>query len=243
MNATNPGVIQWGRERARAGPWRGDRTIAYLAPVPGAPLPSPDFVRRCLGTLANQGFVRVVTGALAPGEQAGFRAAGFTVSEDLHLLSRTLHRLPDGPPAMAGVVLRRGVRRDRAEVLALDTRAFEPFWRLDDLGLDEAIAATPHARFRIAVENATTEIIGYAVTGRAGHRGYLQRLAVLPDRQRQGLGQLLVDDALRWLRRWRVERAMVNTQLENARALGLYERCGFRREPSRLSVLAVDLAQ
>ena len=48
-------------------------------------------------------------------------------------------------------------------------------------------------------------------------------------------------DALRWLRRWRAERAMVNTQLENRRALGLYERSGFRREASGLSVLALDL--
>src|ERR1700730_16652064 len=41
-------VITWGPERARAGPWRGDRQVAYLAPVANAPIPSAAFVRRCL---------------------------------------------------------------------------------------------------------------------------------------------------------------------------------------------------
>src|SRR5688572_15767224 len=74
-------VIESGRERLRAGPWRGDPATAYLNPVPGAPLPSTDFVRRCLRTLAGQGYRRVVTGALSPAEQSAFRAAGFGVTE------------------------------------------------------------------------------------------------------------------------------------------------------------------
>jgi ribosomal protein S18 acetylase RimI-like enzyme len=83
--------------------------------------------------------------------------------------------------------------------------------------------------------------VGYAVTGRAGRRGFLQRLAVQPDHQRGGLGRALVLDGLRWLRRWRAERAVVNTQLENDAALALYENLGFRREPSGLSVLGAGL--
>ena len=234
-------MIQWGRERVRAGPWRGDRQVAYLNPVPGAPLPSPDFLRRCLGTLAGRGFGRVVTGALAPSEQVGFRAVGFSVAEDLHLLSHDLHELP--AVDVAGVGLRRARTADRAEVLAVDHVAFQPFWRLDDSGLDEAINATPHARFRVAhdVERGH-EVVGYAITGRAGRRGYVQRIAVDPAHQGSGIGRLLLLDGLRWLRRWRVERAMVNTQLDNSRALGLYEATGFRRERTRLSVLGIELS-
>jgi ribosomal protein S18 acetylase RimI-like enzyme len=230
-------VMESGRERLRVGPWRGDPDTAYLNPVPGAPLPSADFVRRCLRTLTGQGYGRVVTGALSPSEQSSFRAAGFVVTEHLHLLSHDLRSIPE-VEAPEGL-LRRSARRDREQVLALDQLAFDPFWRLDDSGLDEALAATPHTRFRVA---ATPEgVIGYAITGRAGRRGYLQRLAVHPDEQRRGLGTLLVADALRWLRRWRADRAMVNTQLANERALALYERVGFRREPSGLSVLAREL--
>ena len=70
-------------------------------------------------------------------------------------------------------------RADRSEVLAVDHAAFPSFWRLDAAGLDEAVAATPRTRFRVAEPAATaTSLGGYAICGRAGSRGYVQRLAV-----------------------------------------------------------------
>ncbi|MBW3614125.1 MAG: GNAT family N-acetyltransferase [Actinobacteria bacterium] len=232
-------VMEWGNERLRVGPWRGGDDTAYLSPVAGAALPSAAFVSRSLQRLAEQGYRRVVTGALSAPEQVAFRAAGFEVSEHLHLLSHDLHHLPVAPAP--GVLLRRCGRRDRLGVLELDHLAFDAFWQLDESALQEALAATPHTRFRIATGSGDDQVTGYAITGRSGRRGYLQRLAVHPAWQRQGVGLLLVVDALRWLRRWRAERATVNTQLANDGALALYERVGFQREPSGLSVLARDL--
>ncbi len=236
-------MIERRGERLRVGPWRGDPHVAHLTPVPGSPSPSADFVLHCLDTLARDGYRRAVTGALAPAEQAGYRMAGFVVTEDLHLLSHDLSGI-----ALAGfsrAAMHRPAAKDWTQVLAVDTLAFDPFWRLDHAGLVDAIGATPHARFRAASWSGGSGpqgIVGYAITGRAGKRGYLQRLAVHPDHQGQGLGQALVMDGLRWLRRWRVEHAMVNTQLQNARALALYEHLGFRREPNGLSVLGRELA-
>jgi ribosomal protein S18 acetylase RimI-like enzyme len=77
----------------------------------------------------------------------------------------------------------------------------------------------------------------YAITGRAGRQGYLQRVAVHPDGRRSGWGRSLVVDALRWLRRHDARRALVNTQWTNDAALALYESCGFRRMPVGLCVL------
>ena len=88
----------------------------------------------------------------------------------------------------------------------------------------------------------TGGLIGYAITGRSGRRGYIQRLAVHPDCRGVGLGTALVTDGLRWLRRWRVRQAIVNTQFDNGRALALYERLGFARQPLGLSVLSAGLA-
>ena len=237
-------MIEWGRERARVGPWRGDHRVAYLNPAPGSPPPSAAFVRRCLDRLEQQGFARVVTGALTVSEQTSFRAAGFRVSEQLHLLTHDLRELPPPPPAV--VTIRKARRADHPVVLRIDEVAFDDFWRLGDAGLEEALTATPHSRFTVVTQppdgqSDDGEVVGYAVTGRAGRRGYLQRLAVEPRRQGAGLGRALVGDGLRWLRRWRVEKALVNTQLGNERALQLYESLGFRREPSGLCVLAVDL--
>jgi ribosomal protein S18 acetylase RimI-like enzyme len=48
-------------------------------------------------------------------------------------------------------------------------------------------------------------------------------------------------DGLAWLERRGVERAVVNTQLENRKALALYESLGFRREPRGLSVLSAGV--
>lgn len=228
-------VVRWGAGRLRVGPWRGDDRIAYLAPVGDGPAPTPDAVRRALAGLAGRGYQEAVTAALGPLEAQGFLLAGFEVHERLHLLARDLDDLPPAPP----VPLRRGRRRDRAAVLAVDGRAFSPFWRLDEAGLDEAIAATPTSRFRVSeVElDGVPTIAGYAVTGRAGRRGFLQRLAVDPAHEGAGRGRALVLDGLVWLRRRGVERVVVNTQEANQRALVLYEQLGFRRQHAGLAVL------
>ena len=237
MRTAGSEVITWGAERARAAPWRGESDVAALTPLPDAPVPTAAFVRRCITELTARGYRRVVTSALTPSEQMGFLAAGFTVSEQLHLLSHDLRDLPS--PHLADVRLSRARRRDNAAVLELDARAFEPFWRLDSRSLRDAVGATPSARFRVATKG--DGLVGYAVTGRAGRRGYVQRLAVAPEVRRQGVGVALVVDGLRWLRRHRAREALVNTQLGNDAALMLYERLGFRRQPSGLSVLEIEL--
>jgi len=210
--------------------------------MPERPAPSADFVRRCLAVLADRGFSRVVTGALSPHEQAGFLAAGFTVAEQLHLLAHDLADLPDLPDAARQ--LRRARHRDRPAVLTVDGAAFPPFWRLDPRGLSDALSATPRVRFRVApsAEHGPDRLRGYAICGRAGDRGFVQRLAVDPAAQRMGLGWALMVDGLHWLSRRGVRRAVVNTQQGNASALTLYERLGFRHEPVGLSVLSAGLS-
>jgi len=230
-------VLQWGWERARTGPWRGDGAIAYLAPLAPAGAPSVDFLHRCLETLTARGFTRVVTSALAPAEQRGFLAVGFEEYERLHLLSHDLRDVPR-PDKEAAQVLRRGRAADWPAVLAVDASAFAPFWRLDASGLSEAIDATPVTRFRIASQRrGSARVLAYAVTGLSANQGYLQRLAVHPDHRRSGLGRALGLDGLRWLRRKGVSEAVVNTQLGNDAALALYLSLGFCHEPIQLSVL------
>ena len=233
-------MISWGRERARTGRWRGEANIAYLTPLPNSPLPSADFVKRCLGTLADRGYERVVTAALSPLEQAGFLAAGFDVEQRLHLLLIDLtSELPPTPP---GLRLRRVPARRRGEVLAVDHSAFPAFWRLDDAGLVDSLRATPAVRFRMAVsESRDEQVAGYAVCGKSGARGFVQRLAVDPAFQGTGTGRRLLLDGLNWLASRGATTAAVNTQEGNDAALSLYTSVGFSEEPVGLSVLSAGL--
>ena len=219
--------------RLRVAPWRGDATTAYLTPARGRP--SAAAVERSVATLERMGCRAAFTAALGPTDAVPFLDAGFIVRERLHLLRCPLDRVP---PRVDPMSIRRGRRSDRAGVLALDAVAFAPFWRLDDAGLTDALGATPSSRLRVIDRSGLgSGVAAYTVTGRAGSRGYLQRLAVDPSHQRRGLGSALLTDAARWLRRWGAREVLVNTQEHNEAALSLYEAMGFQRQAEGLTVL------
>lgn len=229
-----PATLQVGTDRFRVAPWQGQHDIALLGPGRGSHALSPAAIRACVADLGRAGVARVFTPALGPAEVAPFLDAGFVVHERLHLLSRPLHDLPDEPPAAT----RPGRPWHRRAVLEVDHAAFQTFWWFDPDTLREARRATPVSRYRVVPRRGRVE--GYAVTGRAGHRGYLQRLAVHPRAQGRGLGRGLVLDAFRWLARRGATVIMVNTQEANERALELYEGLGFARHPDGLVVLSVE---
>lgn len=231
-------MIRWGSECARTGRWRADGSVAFLVPVPDGRPPSAEFVRRCLYLLAKQGFQGVVTGALAPEEQHGFLEAGFEVHEQLHLL--VLDKAVPLPLRPPGPRLRRAGPVRKVGVLDVDAAAFDPFWRLDRVGLREALSATPRRRLRVALGGGRVE--GYAICGASAGRGFVQRLAVRPAQQGHGLGKLLLLDGLYWLRGLGTHAIAVNTQKGNEAALALYRRVGFRDDPAGLSVLSAGLS-
>lgn len=237
-------------DRFRIGTWRGDDRIALLSPKPGT-MPTPSGIARALDEVRRRGYRRVLTPALAAGEQQPFHLSGFELHERLHLLRHDLGADgTDGHDSGAGVdgsrdisstaTIRRGRRRDIAPALQIDNQAFEPFWRLTEEGLAEARLATPRSRFRVLTRG---QVLGYHVTGCAETTGYLQRLAVHPEHAGRGFGAALVDDALRWSRRRGCTSLYVNTQETNSRALSLYLRLGFVLEPTGLAVLQLDLGE
>ena len=101
-------------------------------------------------------------------------ASGSTSSRTRWATSRSR---PD-PPAGPG-------RATAPRCSSSTTVSFDGFWRLDADGLTNAIDATPSSRFRVVEGDAG--LLAYAVTGRAGHHGYLQRLAVASRRAPRGI--------------------------------------------------------
>ena len=188
---------------------------------------------------AAQGYRRLRTSALSSYESEPFLRAGFQPCQQLALLTRAI---PDELPVYdSNGVIRRARRRDHPAVLAVDNVAFDPYWQLDQAGLLDALRATPHRRFRVVRQDRGAPVAGYAISGRSGPSGYLQRLAVAPDQQGQGTGAALVIDGLAWMARWGATQVWVNTPHHNASALRLYERLGFEPVTPGLQVLELTL--
>ncbi len=191
-------------------------------------------IRAIARRLADDGYEQAITVALSPTEQEPFRDAGFVLQERLHLLVHHLTAVPPRTVPEAASVAR---REDWAAIEQTDAESFSEFWRLGRKGLHQAMAATPVRRMRVIGAGEAGQVIAYALTGRAGPTGYLQRLAVSPAQQGEGLGRSLALDCLHWLRRHRATRVLVNTQVTNERAFNLYLSLGFTPDPSGLAVL------
>lgn len=208
----------------------------------GGDLPTAEIVDEVMAKAKQRGFQRLVTSALEPHEAPAFAERGFTMLEELIVLSLNLDEHPHvRSPVPSNVNLKPMRRWRRDDALAVDAQAFEPFWRLDGVTLRDAEHATLRSRSRIA--DANGQIVGYCVTGGGAQQGYVQRLAVAPEAEGKGIGRALLEDGLDWLGGMGTSRVLVNTQQHNLRALQLYRRRGFAAEPHTLSVLECDLVE
>lgn len=232
--------ITAGREHFLIRPWHADPRVAYLSSRPVSSTPSAAALGSALEQMGRLGYASVITTALHHSEVDAFVRNGFVEFDRLTVLAHDLFNLdPPRRTPPESLRLRRARRSDRLDALELDQRAFQPFWRLDQEGLNEALGATARTRFRVAEIDGS--VVGYSVTGRAMTQGFLQRLAADPQVAGRGVGSALVIDALRWARKRRAGSMLVNTQSTNQRALDLYQRLGFRVTPTYLMVMTREL--
>ena len=204
--------------------------------IPTRPLTRVD-VRKLLSHI-NASAEHVVTSALSAQERQVFLDAGFIERESLHLLRHDFSSAESKRSKSAAkprLRLRTGRRTDINRVLEIDAQSFDDFWMLDREGLNAARKATPSHRYVVATIDQS--VVGYAVTGRAGTSGFLQRLGVDPNHRRAGIGSDLVNDALAWARQTGARSMLVNTQESNERAVALYEHLGFTLVQEQLKVL------
>jgi ribosomal protein S18 acetylase RimI-like enzyme len=230
-----PLMLRAGGVIARVRPWAFEPRVAHLVLYNQTRLPAPSEIVGWIRELRDAGYDRIRTGALGTQAGARFERLGFEPIQSLVLLEHTAINsvvVPTTAKGPAGTV--RLAPEDDAQASEVDVAAFGPGWSIDRIGIGDVRSATPRHRARAIRSNNDT--VAYAISGRDGRNGYIQRLAVSPAHQKNGHGVALVADSLRWMGRWRVNRALVNTHTGNTAALGLYHRLGFTDLSDRLHV-------
>jgi ribosomal protein S18 acetylase RimI-like enzyme len=229
-----PLILRAGNVVARVRPWAFEPNVAHLVLYNQSRLPTPSEVITWISELRTAGFDTIRTGALGAQAGARFERLGFESIQSLVLLEHTSISAAAASASKTSTdTIRLAPERDQV-ASEVDVAAFGPGWCIDRTGIGDVRSATPRHRAR-AVQ-VGPDVVAYAVSGRDGRNGYIQRLAVSPAHQHQGHGLVLVADSLRWMARWRVHRALVNTHTGNEAALGLYHRLGFTDLHDRLHV-------
>jgi ribosomal protein S18 acetylase RimI-like enzyme len=230
-----PNVLHGSGASCRVRTWSGDATVAQIIMYHDRRPPTAEDVHRWCADLAAVGFDRVRTGALYGHQADRLLPFGFAPLQRLALLE---HSAPGDVPRPDGPTERLHADEEQAASV-VDQAAFAWPWSLDAAAIAEVRSATPRHHARAIHRDG--RLVAFAVSGRDGRLGFLQRLAVDPAAQRAGLGRRLVLDSLRWAARRRVARVLVNTHVDNDAALRLYETTGFVRMNDELVVLERDL--
>ncbi len=233
QRGTWPGAVSlrrgWARSEAR--PWNASHPEAHLRLIRGGSA----FLEDCVNRLRDLGAPAILSTPLAMSARKAWEAAGFVPSIDLALLRLSLDRDIPGPDHL--------VHRDRevstAELLEIDMAAFASFWQFDGTAIAEALNATAKADLFVIADGAGG-CTGYAIVGYGHAISYLQRVAVHPDWQGQGMGRSLIRAAARAAKRSGSKAMLLNTQAENTPAISLYDSEGYVLLPETLAVLRAE---
>ena len=123
------------------------------------------------------------------------------------------------------------------ELVDTDAQAVIDLWRRCDLIRPWNDAVTDIALSRctpsstLLVGREAGMIVASVMVGFDGHRGWVYYLAVDPDRQRQGLGRMMMLVAETWLRERGAPKLQLMVRNGNYTALGFYEHLGLERQP------------
>lgn len=226
---TWPGLLtlRRGWAKATARPWNDDVDAVQLRLVRG----SKEFVAACCEELALS-HSEIVSPPLPEPSEKMWRDIGFKPWLSLDLYTRDLNIRIEEPATNIEI----GSVRHWGQAVAIDSRAFAGYWRLGAVGLAEAKDATAMSTLLVVGE----PLVAFAIVGRSGSISYLQRVAVEPDQQGNGLGRSLVRAAMRWGKLHGASQMMLNTQPGNTAAAALYVSEGFTQLPAGLSVLKYE---
>lgn len=190
--------------------------------------------------LVLDGLRRLGTQALAWMDYEGWatpylQARGFKRLTEVVTLAKRDWALPAANDANA--YLRPASDADVPAVVAVDRAAFTPHWWHSESTLHRRIAAPRH----FVVAEVAHEVVGYAEVELHLPSTHLNRIAVHPAHQGQGIGAQLLRDALRGLWRRGAELVTLNTQTDNHSSQRLYRHFGFEPTGDRTTAWELKL--
>ena len=223
----------------RLNEWPYDPTIAMLVQADHAIDINSGELVSLIDRASSMGVRKIRTGALRATSAEQVISHGFHVIDELALLKFDFAApLPQIRPEGGLQHLR---RRHLRHAEAVDLDAFGPKWGQHREALRETQRATLHSRSRRCGDDQAA-VIGFALSGYTDNVGYLQRLAVAQRHQGCGIGFSLSCDALHWMHQRGCDHALVNTSLQNDKALALYKQIGFSQLSERLTIAELDVS-
>lgn len=131
----------------------------------------------------------------------------------------------NAPSPLAALAVSEIADTDVADVVALWQRCgLTRPW--NDPASDIALARR-NANSTVLVGRAGGAIAATAMVGHDGHRGWVYYVAVDPDRQKNGLGRVIMNAAEAWLRAAGVAKLQLLVRRENAKAGAFYQSIGY----------------
>jgi ribosomal-protein-alanine N-acetyltransferase len=211
-----------------AGRWRHRAVVATILET-AATGGAVDLFHGLAARAAELGFELIVASEQAERRRAEFYAATmFEILEDIVVYE--LPRIRTRPLGPSELRFTRFEPSDRAtfdELIELDHRAFPWMWWNSR---DEFVQYFNAPGVAIDVgRDADGEMVAYVGMTRFRSWGHLDRIAVSPELQGQGVGRIALDYAVTTLANGGARRVGLSTQARNTRSRRLYESYGFRR--------------
>ena len=121
--------------------------------------------------------------------------------------------------------IRQMTHADITEVAFIDQTCFHPLWQQSQEALEHAYAQSVYS----TVFEMDQSICGFQISTYDKGKAHLARLAVLPDFQKQHIGEQLVLNMLKHVADRGIKNISVNTQQDNYNSISLYNKLHFKK--------------
>lgn len=222
-----------GGDAAILRPWREGRDVLAVQALWCPESHVPRAIADLESVARDQGFARLLSPLIASEAVRPYLRADMMPFQSIVTFRMDARSARDmRGETQQGIVLRRAIPEDLAQILALDALCFDEFWSYGTSELSDYLTKN-----RAAVAEGEDGLIGYTLCTVVGGAGTLGRLASHPSARRRGVGTALLRDAVGYMARQGATTVSLCTQEDNVASRSLYAGVGMRELPGRLELL------